>query len=44
MCPSSCSFGHVVYEMAVGRPADSAVVDVIPQGIPQEVGKFHIHI
>ena len=34
------SFGHVLYEMAVGRPVNSPVVDVIPQGVPQEVGTF----
>ena len=26
--------------MAAGRPANSAVVDAIPQGVPQEVGKL----
>ena len=35
-----CSFGHVLFEMAVGRPANSAVVDAVPQGVPQEVGKL----
>ena len=38
--PSYCSFGHVLYEMATGQPANSAVVDVIPQGVPEDVGEL----
>ena len=40
--PSYRSFGHVLYEMATGRPANSAVVDVIPQGVPEDVGELFI--
>ena len=40
--PSYCSFGHVLYEMATGRHANSAVVDVIPQDVPEDVGELRI--